>query len=133
MLLNVKFCEIFPERNECGLISESFILNWYIFVALTNKKLLFPLKCRLKKKSFWSCKINIIFSFYFIVVHVILVLDLHQKVDFFSSNIHWWTIVYFKNNDIFTSIKIWKWKKRTRIKFNTIFWIRIFLWIVICR
>ena len=26
---------------------ESFALDWYVFVALTNKKLWFPLQCRL--------------------------------------------------------------------------------------
>ena len=43
MLLAVKSLEIFPKHNSYGFISESFALNWYTFVALTNKKLLLPL------------------------------------------------------------------------------------------
>ena len=43
MLLAVKSLEIFPKHNNYGFISESFALNWYTFVALTNKKLLLPL------------------------------------------------------------------------------------------
>ena len=40
MLLAEKSPKIFPKLNEC--ISESFALNLYIFVALTNEKLLLP-------------------------------------------------------------------------------------------
>ena len=29
--------EIFFKHNKCDFISESFALNWYIFVALTHK------------------------------------------------------------------------------------------------
>ena len=36
-------------------ISESFALNGYIFVALTNKKLLLPLQCRLYTNLFPDC------------------------------------------------------------------------------
>ena len=43
MLLSVKSFKILPEDNAFGFISESFALNRYIFVALTNKKLLLPL------------------------------------------------------------------------------------------
>ena len=32
-----------------------FALNWSTFVALTNKKLLFPLKCRLDRNLFLDC------------------------------------------------------------------------------
>ena len=40
MLLAEKSPEIFPKHKEYFAISESFALNWYIFVVLTNKKLL---------------------------------------------------------------------------------------------
>ena len=43
MLLAVKSFEIFPKPNLYDFIWESLALNWYIFVALTNKKLLLPL------------------------------------------------------------------------------------------
>ena len=43
MLLDEKYAEIFPEHKEHFFISESFALNWYILVALTNKQLLVPL------------------------------------------------------------------------------------------
>ena len=36
MLLDVKSFEILPKHNEYGFISESFTLNWYISVAVTN-------------------------------------------------------------------------------------------------
>ena len=32
--------EILPKHNGYGFISEFFALNWYVFVELTNKKLL---------------------------------------------------------------------------------------------
>ena len=35
--------------------SESFALNWYIFAALTNQKLLLPLWCRLNTNLFPDC------------------------------------------------------------------------------
>ena len=38
MLLAVKSSEIFPEHKGNFFILESFALNWYIYVALTNKK-----------------------------------------------------------------------------------------------
>ena len=40
MLLTARYFEIFPKRDRYGFICESFALNLYIFVALTNKKLL---------------------------------------------------------------------------------------------
>ena len=43
MLSSVKSFKILPKDNAFGFISESFALNGYIFVALTNKKLLLPL------------------------------------------------------------------------------------------
>ena len=49
MLLTQKSPEIFPKHKGYFLISESFALNRYIFVALTNKKLLRPLSWRLKQ------------------------------------------------------------------------------------
>ena len=36
-------------------ISESFALNWWVFVALTNKKLLLPSQCRLNTNLFPDC------------------------------------------------------------------------------
>ena len=48
LLLAEKSPEIFP-KHKIIFISESFALNWYIFVALTKKKLLLPLQCRLNK------------------------------------------------------------------------------------
>ena len=39
MLIDAKSSKIFPKHKDYFfLISESFALNWYIFVALTNKK-----------------------------------------------------------------------------------------------
>ena len=43
MLLADQSPEIFPKHNKYLPISEFFALNWYIFVALTNKKLLLQL------------------------------------------------------------------------------------------
>ena len=43
VLLIVKSFEILSTHNGYFLISESFALNWYIFVALTSKKMLLPL------------------------------------------------------------------------------------------
>ena len=43
MLLAEKSLEIFPKQKEYFFIAETFALNWYIFAALTNKKLLLPL------------------------------------------------------------------------------------------
>ena len=48
----VKSFETFPEHNRYFSISESFVLNWYIFVALTIKKLSFPLQWRLNTNLF---------------------------------------------------------------------------------
>ena len=47
ILLIVKSFEILPKHSAYYFISGSFDLSWYIFVALTNKKLLIPLQCRL--------------------------------------------------------------------------------------
>ena len=38
-----------------GFYSGSFALNWYIFVALINKKLLLPLKRRFNTNPFPDC------------------------------------------------------------------------------
>ena len=43
ILLMVKSFETIPKHSEWSSISEFFGLNWYTFVALTNKKLLLPL------------------------------------------------------------------------------------------
>ena len=43
MLLNAISFEKFPKHSGYGFIWEFFALNWYIFVAITNKKLLPPL------------------------------------------------------------------------------------------
>ena len=43
MLLAEKSPQIFPKHNGSLFISESFALNWYIFIALTNKKLFIQL------------------------------------------------------------------------------------------
>ena len=40
MLLTVKSFEVFPKHNGYGF---ALNWNWYIFVALTNKKLFLPL------------------------------------------------------------------------------------------
>ena len=39
MLLVVKYLENFLKQNGYGFNSEFLTLNWYIFVALANKKL----------------------------------------------------------------------------------------------
>ena len=41
--LIVKSFEILPKHSVESFISDHFVLNWYIFVILTNKKLLLPL------------------------------------------------------------------------------------------
>ena len=43
ILLTKTSSEMFPGTQGLFFISESLALNWYIFVALTNKKLLLPL------------------------------------------------------------------------------------------
>ena len=43
MLSSVNSLEILSEHTGYGFISRSFSLNWYIFVALTNKILLLSL------------------------------------------------------------------------------------------
>ena len=43
MLLAKKSSEILSKHKGYFYILESLVLNWYIFVALTNKKLLLPL------------------------------------------------------------------------------------------
>ena len=43
MLLTAKSFEIFPKSNGYSFIAEPFAFNWYIYVALTSKKLLLPL------------------------------------------------------------------------------------------
>ena len=43
MLLAEKPPEMFSKHKGYFFISESFALNWYISVALTDKKLLIPL------------------------------------------------------------------------------------------
>ena len=43
MLSFAKSSDILSWHNEYGFTSEVFALNWYIFIALTNKKLLIPL------------------------------------------------------------------------------------------
>ena len=48
MLLAVRPFEMIPKHKEYFFTSDSFALNWHIFVALANKKLLLPLQCRLK-------------------------------------------------------------------------------------
>ena len=55
MLSVVKSFEILPKHSIYGSISESFALNWYIFAAITNKKLLLPLKCRLNTNLCPDC------------------------------------------------------------------------------
>ena len=43
MLLAENSPKMFPKSKGYSLISESVAFNWYIFAALTNKKLLLPL------------------------------------------------------------------------------------------
>ena len=43
VLLAVTSFEIFPKHSEYGFISEAFDLNYYILVALTNRKLVLSL------------------------------------------------------------------------------------------
>ena len=49
MLLTEKSPEAFPKHKGHFFVSESFALNWYIFIELPNKKLLRPLQGRLKQ------------------------------------------------------------------------------------
>ena len=66
MLVILKSFEILLKHSELSFISESFALNWYIFVALMNKKLLLPLLCRLNANLFPDC-VKIIGYFTFAV------------------------------------------------------------------
>ena len=59
------------KRNKYFFISEPFALNWYIFVTLTNKKLLLLIYCRLKKNrlfdlkkliEYWASAIKVVLS-----------------------------------------------------------------------
>ena len=67
MLLAKKSPEIFPKHKEYFFTLQSFALNWYIFVALKSKKLLFTLQSRLKQNSvfdleklieYWASAVN---------------------------------------------------------------------------
>ena len=49
MLLDKKAPEIFPKHKGCFFILEFFAFKQYIFVPLTNKKLLLSLQWRLKQ------------------------------------------------------------------------------------
>ena len=55
MLLIVKSFKILRKHNGWSFISGSFALNWYIFVALINKKLLLSLKRRFNTNLFPDC------------------------------------------------------------------------------
>ena len=55
ILLTVTFFKILPKHSVKFFISELFALNSYIFLALTNKKLLLPLCCRLNTNLFLGC------------------------------------------------------------------------------
>ena len=132
MLLTAKPFETFPKHNIYGFMSEIFALNWYIFGHL-QKKLLLPLKCRLKQKCLFSLEKLIEYS-----TSAVIVVSSNPcvgplprtKISFFLLSICTDRLMnYSKNNNTFTSIKTWKWKKQTRIK--PISWIRIFTWISI--
>ena len=68
MILAKKITKAFPKHKD---ISESSVLNWYIFVALTNQKLLLLLKWRLEQSfrfdlekliEYWTSAVNIVSS-----------------------------------------------------------------------
>ena len=63
MLLAVKSFEIFPKHNGYGFVSEPYALNWYISVALTNKKLLQKDRCYLEKLVEYFGSLVIVVSF----------------------------------------------------------------------
>ena len=69
MLLAVKLFEIFPKDEGYIVISGSFALNWYIFVALTNKKLLLPLQWRLKQN--FLCDLEKLIEYSALAVNVV--------------------------------------------------------------
>ena len=71
MLINVKSFEIFPKQKEYFFISKLFALNWCIFVALKNKKLLLSLECKLKQSflfnlekliEYWASAVSVVSS-----------------------------------------------------------------------
>ena len=71
MLFTEKPPEIFPKHKGYILISKSFALNWYLLVALTNKKMLLPLQDRLKQNfifdlekliEYWASAVNLVSS-----------------------------------------------------------------------
>ena len=49
MLLTEKSLEAFPKNKKHFFVSESYALNWYIFIELPSKKLLLPLHGTLKQ------------------------------------------------------------------------------------
>ena len=55
ILLIAKSFDILPKHSAKSFISEFFALNCYTFAALTNKKLLLPLWCRLNANLFPDC------------------------------------------------------------------------------
>ena len=113
MLIAVKSLEIFPKLNEYGFISEFFALNWYSFLALMNKKLLLTLQWRLKQNFLCDFEkfIENSASAAIAVSSNPCFWPLPRNKIFFSCYeyqlMSWWAIFYFKNNNSFTSIKIW--------------------------
>ena len=86
MLLTALSFKRFHKHKGYCLITEFFALKWYIFVALTNKKLLVLSKCRLKQNSLFVL-VKSIEGFHFVVI--VAPSD--------PSKTFWWT----KNYDIF--------------------------------
>ena len=68
-LLAEKSPQISPKYKRYLFISDSFALNWYICVVLTNKHLLLPLYLS------WSLKQNSLF-------------DLQKLIEYWASAVH---------------------------------------------
>ena len=96
MLLAVQSFWIFLKHNIFGFISETFTLNWHIFVTLTNKKLLFPLECRLNTNRFPD-SITLIEYLASDVIEepsspCVGPSSITKIISFLIISIHWWTL-----------------------------------------
>ena len=127
-----KIFEILPEHNKYGFISESFALNWYIFTALTNKKLLLQLSCRLNTNLFLdSVKLVEYLALAVIVVLSKFCVGPSTRLRYICFYHQYAQRNYYQlqNNDIFSIGFIWSWKLWTWIKSYAKAVIFVFIWI----
>ena len=95
-------------HHEYGFISESFGLNWYIFVAFTNIKTQVSIIMKIQINDLNLKKLAEYLNSTVIVVSSNPVVGPSPQTNisfFLIITMHWWTIVYSKNNNIFIPIK----------------------------